>query len=292
MKRNRAWCVGFLALVMVIGLAGCEPTPTTIPKQGEFTVTSKDGIPIEYEVAGKGDITLVFVHCWSCNRSFWDGQFKAFANGYRVVRLDLVGHGSSGHGRSQYNMASFGTDVVAVVEDLNLHKVVLIGHSMGGPVSLEAAKLLGDRVIGVVGVDTFYTGFPYPRDDAGIETFVKPFKEDFDKASTGMLHSMFPPATDPALVDAVVKVILQADQKMALQAMYDVFYWSQREVPSSLEALGNKLRNINGDPEGKNQKLHPSVTLVTGTGHYVQMEKPAAFNTVLTGVVKGFGSAK
>ncbi len=48
---------------------------------------------------------------------------------------------------------AFGADVQAVVEYLGLEKVILVGHSMGGPVALEAARLMPDRVIGVIAVD-------------------------------------------------------------------------------------------------------------------------------------------
>jgi len=292
MDLNRNWFIGVLSLVLFFGMSACEKTPTVSEKQGEFTAKTKDGLMVKYEVAGKGDTTLVFVHCWTCNRSFWDGQFNALAKHYRVVRLDLVGHGDSSKGRQQYSMASFGADVAAVVNDLKLKKVVLIGHSMGGPVSVEAAKLLGNKVIGVVGVDTFYTGFPYPADEAATENFVKPFKDDFTKASAGMVRSMFPATADPAIVDRVVNVIQNADQKMAVEAMYDIFHWTQKEVPAALDALGQKLRNINAEPVTKDTKQHTSVTRIAGVGHFVQMEKSDEFNRILVGYIKGFEAAK
>jgi len=141
-------------------------------------------------------------------------------------------------------------------------------------------------VIGVVGVDTFFTGFPYPKDDVNIEKFVKPFKADFSKAAAGMVRSMFPSTTDQALVEDVLSIIQAADQKMAVDAMYDVFYWNRNEVPGSLNALGNRLRNINGEPVVKSTELHPGVKRIAGAGHFVHMEKPSAFNKVLADFVK------
>jgi pimeloyl-ACP methyl ester carboxylesterase len=290
LKRN--WFVGVLSLVLFLGMSACEKTPTTSEKQGEFIVKTKDGFTVKYEVAGKGDTALVFVHCWTCNRSFWDGQFAAFANNHRVVRLDLVGHGDSGKGRQHYTMASFGADVATVANDLKLQKIILVGHSMGGPVSVEAAKQLGSKVIGVVGVDTFYTGFPYPADEAAIEGFVKPFKDDFKKASSGMVRSMFPPTANPVIVDRVVNVIQNADQKMAVEAMYDIFHWTQSEAPTALDALGQRLRNINAEPVVKDTKQHAGVSRIAGVGHFVQIEKADEFNKILTGFIKEFEAGK
>ena len=281
---------GLVAMTLAGGLVACEQKAASVPvsKVEEHIVRSNDGLIIRYEVMGEGETALLFVHCWICNRSFWDGQFNYFAKEYRVVRLDLVAHGDSEHGRKKYDIAGFGADVVAVANDLNLQRMVLIGHSMGGPVSVEAAKLLGDRVIGVVGVDTFHTGFPYPKDDATIEKFVKPFEEDFGKASEAMVRNMFAKTTNPEVVNTVLKATQTADRKMAVEAMYDIFYWSRQELPGSLEALGHKLRNINGEPLDKNVKPHESVTNIAGTGHFVQLEKPQAFNAVLAKVLQDF----
>ena len=264
-------------------LASCEPVP-----QKPATTDSADGTPIRYEVAGSGDTAIVFVHCWTCDRSFWDEQFEYFAKRYQVVRLDLAGHGDSGMERKQYNMVSFADDVVAVANTLKLQRIVLVGHSMGGPVIIEAAKQLGDRVMGVVGVDTFYTPFTFPKDEAGINAFVKPFEEDFVNASSGLVQNMFPPGTDPVLVERVVNIISRADKDMAVQAMRDLFVWSARERPAVLDALGTKLRNINAGGDGT--RLHNSVVLIPGVGHFVQMEKPEVFNTELQTILKEFGA--
>jgi pimeloyl-ACP methyl ester carboxylesterase len=116
---------------------------------------SSDGVPIHYDVQGSGTIALVFVHGWCCNRGHWAGQLDHFTPHYTLVTIDLAGHGASGRDRTRWNMPSFGRDVTAVVEQLGLEQVVLIGHSMGGLVIVEAARRLPSAVIGLVGVDTW-----------------------------------------------------------------------------------------------------------------------------------------
>lgn len=155
------------------------------------TVASADGSPITYGVSGQGDITLVFIHCWTCNHEFWRPQIEYFSKNYKVLWLDLAGHGLSGSHRQEYTIAAFGGDVAAVVKKLNGKNVVLVGHSVGGPVASEAAKLLGDDVIGIVGVGTFYTPFEYPTDEAKTREFLKPFESDYKSASEQLVRSMF-----------------------------------------------------------------------------------------------------
>ncbi|MDD5022036.1 MAG: alpha/beta hydrolase, partial [Endomicrobiaceae bacterium] len=118
------------------------------------TAISKDGVPISFSVYGKGDTTLVFIPGWSCNSSVWKNQVPYFSKKYRVVTLDLAGHGKSGKERTVYTMESFAQDVASVIKKINAQKVILIGHSMGGFVIIETAKIIPDNVIALVGIDT------------------------------------------------------------------------------------------------------------------------------------------
>lgn len=281
----------FLSLLTGLALlaGGCE-RPAVAPVT-PTTVASADGVEIRYEAAGKGETALVFVHCWTCNRRFWDESFAYFGKGYQVVRFDLAGHGESGKGRKDYTMAAFGGDVAAVAGKLGLKRIVLIGHSMGGPVSLEAEKLLGARVIGVVGVDTFHTGFPVPKDDKEAAAFVKPFEDDFKGNGEKFMRSMFTPQSDPAVINRVVGMALGVDQTIAISAIKNILVWYRNDAAASFARLGNRLRNINADPKGENKPLDQSVTLIAGVGHFVAQEKPAEFNQALENIVKGLESA-
>ena len=283
-SQKKQWKILLIGLFVLTIIGGCASPPTAKPP-GSYTTTASDGTSIRYDVAGQGETALLFVHCWTCNRSFWDHQFDYFSEHYRVVRLDLAAHGESGQSRTEYTMASFGADVATVAEALDLNQIILIGHSMGGPVSVEASKILGDRVAGVVGVDTFYTGFPYPQDDAGIQAFTQPFVDNFHETSAGMVRSMFPASTDKKIVDKVLAVTQAAHQEMAISAMIDIFHWNRDEGPQALKALGNKLHNINGEPMNKDVPPHPSVRKIANTGHFPLMEKPHEFNQALTDIV-------
>ncbi len=283
----RVWLYG---LAMALLLAGCEAKPPPAERQ-VGTVMSSDGIPIKYEVSGAGELALVFVHCWTCNRRSWDESFAHFAGSYRVVRLDLAGHGESGKGRQHYTMAAFGGDVAAVADRLGLRRMVLIGHSMGGPVSLEAEKRLGARVIGVVGVDTFHTGFPIPKDDKEAAAFVKPFEDDFKGHGEKFMRSMFTPQSDPAVIRRVEAMVAGVDQTMTISAIRNILVWYRKDAAASFARLGDRLRNINADPKGENRPLDRSVILVAGVGHFVAQEKPAEFNRALEKIVREFERA-
>ena len=117
---------------------------------------SFDGVPISYLTRGNGDVALVFIHGGFADKTFWLKQVESFASKYRVVALDLAGHGNSGSNRSHWTLDAFGEDVKAVADELNLERMVLIGNSMGGPVALQVATIMPERVMGIVGVDALH----------------------------------------------------------------------------------------------------------------------------------------
>ncbi len=70
-------------------------------------VTSADGVRVAYEVRGTGTPALVFIHGWSCDRSYWAGQLETFSREFQVVAIDLAGHGESGFGRQPWTIGAF-----------------------------------------------------------------------------------------------------------------------------------------------------------------------------------------
>ncbi len=275
----------WLILVMLLTSAGCVSTTPNSEHQITATVESADGSPIAYGTRGQGEPVIVFVHCWTCNHTFWDAQIDYFAKRYQVVWLDLAGQGESGSHRQRYTMKAFGQDVVAVVNRIGARKVILVGHSMGGPVVVEAAKQLGDRVIGIVGVDTFYTPFEYPTSQEAIEEFVKPFETDFHGASEKLLRTMFTPQADPAVIEAIVAKFSAADPKVGVSAMYELFDWNAHQAPADLRRFANILYNINAASTGKEPPPNAHVVMVPEVGHFVAQVKPEVFNQALEGII-------
>ena len=181
-------------------------------------VGSADGVPISYEVHGTGEPTLVFVHGWSCDGRYWRMQVPHFSKNHRVVVIDLAGHGHSGLGREDYAMDAFGEDVQAVVKEVGAEQVILIGHSMGGPVSVAAARLMPGRVIGAIGVDTFHdVSHPMTREE--FDSWMGLLQPDFPAGAAQFVRQMFIEKTDPVLRDWVVADMSAAPPKVALSAM-------------------------------------------------------------------------
>ena len=93
---------------------------------------TKDGAKIYYEDHGKGQ-PIVLVHGWICSSKFWQKNAPELAKIFRVVTLDLRGHGNSSKTLSGHTIAQYGRDVRDVVDRLDLRNFTLVGWSMGGP---------------------------------------------------------------------------------------------------------------------------------------------------------------
>lgn len=255
---------------------------------------SKDGVPISYSVYGQGEPTLVFVHGWSCNRSYWREQVPYFAKKYRVVTLDLAGHGASGTDRGVYSMAAFGEDVAAVVKATGAKNVILIGHSMGGTVIIAAAETLPDTVIALVGIDTMQDfEEEYTPEQTG--EFIKPFKEDFRKTTDGFVRNMFLEQANPGLVDEIAGMMSGASQKAGISAMEEMLKTSYKANPPEIKApvwcLNSELWPTK--PE-VNRKYVPefNLRLMTGVGHFLMLEAPDEFNKQLDDIIKDIVKTK
>lgn len=246
-------------------------------------VNSKDGVEISFIKEGAGDVALIFVHGWSCDKSYWSEQVKEFAAKYTVVTIDLAGHGESGLEKKNYTVQAFGEDVAAAVNHLKLNKVILIGHSMGGPVVLEAANILGDNVVGIVGADTFQNmGETYPQELT--HQFLKPFQENFKEAAKGFVKSMFPENADSILVAKIAEDMSSAPPTVALSAMENLFMDNGINV---LDKINVPIISINCDrypikaEENKKRVKSYKLKMMKDVGHFVMLEDPKEFNKLL-----------
>ncbi|WP_022904900.1 alpha/beta fold hydrolase [Curtobacterium sp. B8] len=97
-------------------------------------ITTDDGAEIYYKDWGSHDAQpIVFHHGWPLSSDDWDAQMLFFlAQGFRVVASDRRGHGRSSQIDTGHDMDHYASDVSAVVEHLDLHDAVHVGHSTGG----------------------------------------------------------------------------------------------------------------------------------------------------------------
>ena len=281
---SKKYFVGlFSCLVLLVVTVGVTRAETTWP----HVVLSKDGSPISYEISGVGEPTLVFVHGWSCDARYWRAQVPVFSKKHRVAVLDLAGHGHSGMNRANFTMGAFGEDVRAVTEATGSSTVILIGHSMGGPVIAEAARLMPGRVIGLIGVDTL-ENVEYRMTHEELEKMMAPFKKNFRTGSRQFIAEMISPHTDAQLCDWILSDIAAAPPAVALSAMAEMItQYITGEAAKVFEEIRVPVITINGDMWPINYEANRRymfsyhAIILKKADHFLMMDHPKEFNSAL-----------
>ncbi|MCL5005039.1 MAG: alpha/beta hydrolase [Acidobacteria bacterium] len=263
------------------------------------TAVSADGVQIRYELRGEGEPTLIFVHGWCCDRSYWREQLPYFAKKHRVVAIDLGGHGESGLNRKAWTMDAFANDVTAVARTLSLQQVVMIGHSMGGSVIVKAAPRMPGQVIGLVTVDQFYN-LEEKHTQEEMDKFIAPFRVNFHEAVSNWVRTIFTPKSDPELVEWIVADMSASPPEVGLGAATGAdgeiaFAFNVDNcLTRALQKVQPPLVFINSDlqptPEEVNKRYPPysHAKIVQGVGHFVMLEAPAVFNELLESAIGEF----
>ena len=273
------------------------PQPPDVPGLESHNCTAPDGVRIAYTTAGRGDTALLFIHGGFADRSFYDEQLEAFSTRYRVVALDLAGHGDSGRDRKTWGIPQFAADVKAVADAEHLNRIVLFGNSLGGPVAIEAALQMPGRVIGVVGIDTL-RDLGVERSEEMKRRMVESFRQraealrkDYAGGVKTMVRELFHPDADPW-------VVAEAERRMVRDSTPEVAYGVLSEVGTydyvaAARKLTVPLRLINGDlyptDAAAIRRVIPGFEAVemAHMGHYPMLERPEEFNRLVAKVVEG-----
>jgi len=291
---------GFVtALVISLSLAACgkqEPPPAPAPAAsteraepapGAARIAiAPDGVHVQYRVYGSGEPALVFIHGWSCDSNYWREQLAAFDKKYTVVTVDLAGHGGTDGNRTDWSITRFGQDVATALSAVPNKQIILVGHSMGGPVAIEAARLLKGRVIGIIGVDTFKSiGAPVPT-KVQVDAALKPFEADFiGQTRTLVADHLFVKGSHPQLAQKIAYDMSLSSPRVAVPSMRAVLGYDFTEPLKDISVPIVAINSDLGEPvnEARIRKVLPKFRAVTlpGTGHFLMMEDPQRFNPAL-----------
>jgi pimeloyl-ACP methyl ester carboxylesterase len=279
-------------LFLAVAAVGGEPDTRPVKK----TIRAGDGLGLVGEVRGRGDTALVFLHGMCGDREYWKHQVEVFATDYCVVAIDQAGHGESGKDRKAWTIDSLAGDVEAVVKAMALQRVILVGHSMSGPVALLAARRMPGTIVAVIGIDTLQNAeVNLPREVR------KSILDGLEKDFRGTMRAAFDDLL-PENADAGVKKWLQTkaegqDPKVALALTRDLFGLDTRKL---LQEAKVPVRCVNSAGGFKlftptavetNQKYADfGAVTIDGVGHYPMLERPDEFNRKLWDVLAELAS--
>ena len=231
--------------------------------------------------AGSAPVPVVFVHSLAGNGGQWALQLDHLRRHRRAVSLDLRGHGDSDPAdNGNYTLPALASDIAAVVDQLNLRRFVLAGHSLGSAVAIEYAAQHPDRVAGLLLVDPNGDMTRGPREQLG------PFLDALRRDPLDELTSYYRQIVVGGDPDASRWVLedLQLTHEDAIPAALESSF-AFNPLPALERYKGPKL-SIISDMNSLPYSLHNLVPdlptrLMPGTGHWLMMDRPEVFNHIL-----------
>jgi pimeloyl-ACP methyl ester carboxylesterase len=254
----------------------------------------QEQINVFYTVEGKGDPTILFVHGWSCDHTFWDQQVVFLKKNYRVITIDLPGHGKSSAPQIDYSLDLFAESIKSVLDDLKIEKAFLVGHSMGYPVSRRFIQKYPDRASGLCIVDGAY--FRVPKEAEELKEwekqnsiFLEGFRSDNRVEMLNLfIDSLFVKESSAALKNSIRKKVLLTPDYVTNSSMADMLRkenWEEYSLNLPTLAVYAVSADLPLDNEAYLQTLFTDFEYHewNHVGHFIMMEQPERFNNLLSG---------
>ncbi len=252
------------------------------------------GIRLFYQKVGLGVPALVFVHGIACDHTDWDNQFAFFLSKTCVVAPDLRGHGRSESGTGAWTIEKLGADVASLVQQLGLQTVVLVGHSLGCRVVLQAAPEINSRLAGMVLVDGNLAGSDRP-DGAEQEAMQKIRAVGYPAVLRQLFAQMFFEGSDPQFRTWIIERALASRHDVGISLLPALYRWDAQCLETFLQAVRVPLLVIQSTtiiPGQGRVALQPGMSVpwlelvqksvpeaqvacVYGVGHFSMLEIPA-----------------
>lgn len=264
------------------------------------------GSRLWYEERGEGT-PVVFIHGWCMSSAVWRLQTEGLSGSFRVITVDLPGHGNSPPSAAGFHSPACTAGIAALFDHLDLRNAVLAGWSLGSLIALESFAVVRSRLCGLVLIGgtprfTCGDGFPFGLPKADVDGMTRKVRRSLSRALEGFTARMFSAeeAADPlfaSLVQDVLSNVPLPDTDSAVQALGVLTDSDQRD---RLPYIDLPTLIVNGDsdviclPEASEYLTLriPAARLAvfTGCGHAPFLTRSGLFNACLeefTGMVSG-----
>lgn len=174
-----------------------------------------------------------------------------------------------------------------MTEAVGSGSVILIGHSMGGTVIAEAARLMPGRVIGLIGIDTLQN-IEYPMTREELKKMIDPLEKNFRTGSQQFAGEMISPQTDQQLREWILSDVSAAPSDVALSAMNEMMtQYITGEAAKAFEKIRIPVITVNGDlwpidyEANRRHMFSYDAIVLKKADHFLMMNRPDEFNIAL-----------
>jgi pimeloyl-ACP methyl ester carboxylesterase len=246
------------------------------------TTTDKS---VFYEDVGSGDPPMLFVHGIG-NHTHFAAQVDYFSRSHRVVAPDLPGFGQSDAPEREYGIAAFADDIAWLCDELDLHRPVIVGHSMAGAVALEVAAARPELPSAIVLLDPIPI-VPLPALQAQRAQLVDALAGPaYREALRGFAEArMFRPADDPQLRVRIIDEMCATPQHVLVPTFASLSRWSGEDIADRVSIPVLLITAGDGLPADmtRTRELLPQLELgrTVGVGHFAHAMAPDQVNAMI-----------
>jgi pimeloyl-ACP methyl ester carboxylesterase len=237
---------------------------------------------INVEDTGSGGVPVVFVHSLAGNAEQWLRQFEHLRRERRAVAIDLRGHGHSDPPRDgDYSIESMAGDIDVVVNALGLQRFVLVGHSMGGSVSIAYAGIHPEKVAGLLLADPSGDARKVPKEQ--MNPFLAALQSDSYARAIEDYWQVLLAGSKPGVRERVLQDLHNTRQETVFGAFrssleFDPITMLQRFKGPKLSVV----TPLNDTPLSLHNLIPDLPHLkISGTGHWLQLDRPDEFNRIM-----------
>ncbi|MGB0899715.1 MAG: alpha/beta fold hydrolase [Psychrobium sp.] len=250
-------------------------------KSGDASINITRGGP-------NSDTSICFIPGWGGDHWLWQQHFERCSQTHDSLIVDLPGFGRSQVPLSQLTVDASAQLVADALIDAGIKQCVLVGHSLGGAISLAIATLLGDKAQAVIGVDSLAFNVIYPAtSQEGIDEMVTPFRSDYVGAINGLADAYMSENTPDGARDKIAADMLSNDQKTGVRVLETYLAWDRDA----------DLKRYQGPVYGLLAQVHEPIIdhrvterivieMVDNTGHYIMLDQPNALHKKIDEVLK------
>jgi 3-oxoadipate enol-lactonase len=250
-----------------------------------------NGIDLAYSDEGQGP-PIIFLHAFPLNQTMWKPQVAAFKEQYRVITIDLRGHGESDAPMWRYTLEQFADDIIALLQHLEIPQATFVGLSMGGYILFALYRKYPEYVRALVLADTRAQA----DTPEGKATRFSMAQVAYRRGSSAIADLMLPKLLSPSGMERNQELIAQlramiignqisgiVGDLMAMEERSDATPLAQTIDVPTLVLVGEQDIPSPPDEVKRMADQIPGSTFIQipQAGHLSNMENPEAFNAEL-----------
>lgn len=260
---------------------------------GKNIKITANNITLSYSDEGPENVpVIIFIHGFPFNKEMWNSQMDALSENFRVIAVDVRGHGSSYSGVDEFSIELFVKDLLSLMDTLEIEKTTLCGLSMGGYIALKAIEINPGRFEALILCDTGCTTDSSEAKEKRMKAIEIILENGVEKFADDSLKNFFAPVTFTAkkeLVAEIKEIMVNTTEKSVIKTLLALS--KRKETCSQLWKINVPVLIMVGKedkitPPEAAQFMHEKIEgselyIIENAGHLSNMENPEKFNEQL-----------